>query len=73
MTGKTLQTPEGDSFDRCAKLCSEHEQCDGFIFSGRYCFLKKDSILKNSWGWKAGICPKGEFKEGVLLGFLDNG
>ena len=59
--GSTLDMPKGiNTMNKCAKICTELEECDGFIFAGTLCFLKRNSRLTDSNGWQAGICPKGE-------------
>ena len=59
--GSTLETPRGiNTMNKCAKICTELKECDGFSFSGILCLLKGNSRLTNSNGWRAGICPKGE-------------
>ena len=62
--GSTLDTPKGiNTMNKCAKICTELEECDGFGFGGTLCYLKRNARLtKSSAGWQAGICPKGEIQ-----------
>ena len=47
--GSTFQMPKGiETVNKCAKICTELEECDGFGFAGTLCFLKGNSRLTNA-------------------------